>query len=89
MKVEQEVKLCEEVKTVKEFIYLGNRMSAGGGCEAAVIVRTRCGWVKFRECSELLYGRRFHLKLKGAVYKSYVRPTMLYGSEEWCLKERW
>ena len=39
------------------------------------------------ECSELLYGRRFPLKLKGAVYKSYVRPTILCGSEAWWLKE--
>ena len=56
-------------------------MSAGGGCEAAVTARTRCGRVMFRECSELLYGRRFPLRLNGAVYKSYVRPAMLYGSE--------
>ena len=27
------------------------------------------------------YGRRFPLKLKGTVYKSYVRPAILYGSE--------
>ena len=27
------------------------------------------------------------LKLKWAVYKSYVRPTFLYGNEAWCLKE--
>ena len=39
------------------------------------------------ECSELLYGRRFHLKLKGAVYNSYVRPVILHGSEVWCQKE--
>ena len=32
-------------------------------------------------CSELLYGRRFCLRLKGAVYKSYVRPAALYGTE--------
>ena len=25
-------------------------VSAGGGCEAAVTARTRCGWVMFREC---------------------------------------
>ena len=25
--------------------------------------------------------------IKGAVYKSYVRATILYGSEAWCLKE--
>ena len=49
--------------------------------------RTRCGWVKFRVCSELLFGRRFPLRLKEAVYESYVSPTVLYGSEGWCLKE--
>ena len=40
-----------------------------------------------RECGELQYGRRIHLKLKEAVYKSYVRPTILHESEAWCLKE--
>ena len=61
--------------------------SAGGGCEAAVTARTRCEWVKFRECGKLLYGRRFPLSLKGAVYESYARPRILYGSNAWCLKE--
>ena len=63
--VEQEEKLCDEVESVSEFTYVGDRVSAGGGCEAAVTARTRCGWVRFRECSELLYGRRFHLRLYG------------------------
>ena len=35
----------------------------------------------------MLHGRRFPQKLKGAVYKSYIRPAILYGSEAWCLKE--
>ena len=43
--------------------------------------------VKHRECEELLYGKRFPLKLKCAVYKSYAKPAMLYGSEAWCWKE--
>ena len=68
--VEQEEKLCDEVKTLREFTYIGDRVSVGVGCEAAVVVRTRCGWVKLRECSELLHGRRFPLKLKAAIYKS-------------------
>ena len=54
---------------------------------AAVTVRTSCGWVKFWECGELLCGRKFCQRLKGAVYMSYVRPAILYGSEAWCLKE--
>ena len=85
--VEQEEKLCDEVETVREFTYLDDTVSASGGCEAAVTARTRCRSVKFRKCGELLYGRHIPLRLKQADYKSYVRPTILYGSEEWCLKE--
>ena len=29
-------KRCDEVETVREFTYLGDRVCAGGGCEAAV-----------------------------------------------------
>ena len=61
--VELEVKLCDEADTISEFTYLGDMVSVGGGCKAAVAARTRCRWVKFRECGELLYGRRFPLRL--------------------------
>ena len=64
--VEQEEKICDEVKTVREFTFLGDRVSTGGGCEAAVTTRTRCGLAKLIECTELLHGR-FPLKLKGTV----------------------
>ena len=37
--------------------------------------------------SKLLFGRRFPLRLKGVVYWSYVRPTMLYECEARCMKE--
>ena len=55
--------------------------------EAAVTARTRIGWIKFRACGELLYGRKFSLKNKGRIYQSCVRSAMLYGSETWCLRE--
>ena len=61
-------------------------MNARGGCEAAVTARA-IGWVKFRECGELLNSKRFSLKMKGMVYRSYIRLAMLYGSETWCLRE--
>ena len=86
--MEQEEKLSDVVETVSEFTYLGDSVSAGGRCEAAVTTRTRCGWVKFRESSDLLYDRRFTLKLKGDAYKSYIRSAILYGSEASRLKER-
>ena len=34
--VEPVEELCEEVEIVKSFCYLGDRVNASGGCEAAV-----------------------------------------------------
>ena len=80
-------KLCDEVETVNGFCDLGDRIDASGGCEAAVTVRIRIGWVRFRECGELLLGNTFPLKMKGKVYRCCVKSAILYGSETWCLKE--
>ena len=71
---------------VKSFRYLGDRLNASGVSEAAVTARTRIGWIKFREGEELLYGRKFSVKMKGRIYQSCVRTAMLYGSETWCLR---
>ena len=69
--------LCDGVETVRKFCYLGDRLTATGGCETAVTARTKLGWMKFRECSEILKGRRFSLKMRGKIYKSCVRSAML------------
>ena len=74
-------------RTLKEFCYLGDRLIASGKCEAAVTARTRVGWKKFRECGEILFGKRLSLQMKEKIYKSYVRSAMLHGSETWCLRE--
>ena len=39
---------------MKSFCYFGDRFNPSGGSEAAVTARTRIGWIKFRECTELL-----------------------------------
>ena len=50
-------KLCDEVETVNELCYLGDRLNASGGSKAAVTARVRIGWVRFRNvksyCLEL------------------------------------
>ena len=47
--MEQEERLCNGVETVRDITYLGDRVSAGGGCEVAATARTRCGWLKPKE----------------------------------------
>ena len=60
--------MCDELETVREFCYLGDRLNASGGCEAAVTARTRVGWKKFRECDKILFGKRFFLQMKEKIY---------------------
>ena len=78
----------EEIAFYDQIVcYLGDRLNAKGGSEAAVTARTRIGWIKFRECEELVYGKKFSLKMKGRIDQSCVRSAMLYGSETWCLRD--
>ena len=83
----EELSFFDQVDFVKIFCYLGDRLNASGGSEAAVTARTRIEWIRFRECGKLLSGRKFSLKIKERIYQSCVRLTMLYGSETWCVRE--
>ena len=74
------------METVKGFCYLADRLNASGGCETAVTLRVRIGWMNFREFGELLR-KRFSWKMKRMVYHNCVRSAMLYGSKTWCLRD--
>ena len=78
--VQQKV-MYDEVETRKVFCYLDDRLNASAKCEAAVTVRIRMGWKKFRKCGEILFGKIFSLWMKEKIYKSYVRSARLYGSK--------
>ena len=39
----------ETLEAVPEFCYLGDMLSAGGGCELAAVTRCKCAWGKFRQ----------------------------------------
>ena len=71
-------KLTDDVET---FVHLGNASNTSGGFETTVVARTRIGRMSFRECGEVLYGRR--LSSKGKVYLICVRSTILCGSKTW------
>ena len=77
----EELSFYDQADFVKSFCYLGDRLNASGRSEAAVTARTRVGWIKFREYAELLYGRKFSVKMKERIYQSYVRSAMQYGNK--------
>ena len=47
-----------EYEVVNKFCYLGDMLSQEGGCEHAILKRIQTGWLKFRELSGLLIGKR-------------------------------
>ena len=70
-------KLSYEVEIVNVFCYLIDRAIAGGGCEAAVPAKVSIGWIRFRECGELLLRKRLVMKMKDKVYYCCVRSEIL------------
>ena len=61
----KELTFYDQVELVKCFYHLEGRLNASVGSEAAVIARTKIGWISCRECGELHNGRRLLLKMKG------------------------
>ena len=44
----------QQLAVVDSFCYLGDNISAGGGCEAATVTRIRAVWGKFQELLPIL-----------------------------------
>ncbi|KIH47043.1 hypothetical protein ANCDUO_22902, partial [Ancylostoma duodenale] len=73
---------------VEEFQYFGSVLSADGTVDAAVRGRIACAWLKWRESTGILCDRRCSRMLKGKIYRTVVRPAMMYGSECWPVSKK-
>ena len=67
------------MKKVKEFKYFGTTMESNGEHSREVKKRIQAEWSSWRRVSGVICNRRVPAKVKGKVYKTVVRPTMLYG----------
>ncbi|KIH46881.1 hypothetical protein ANCDUO_23063, partial [Ancylostoma duodenale] len=67
--------------------YLGSVLSAAGTVDAEVRGRIACAWLKWRESTGILCDRRCSRVLKGKIYRTVVRPAMMYGGECWPLSK--
>ena len=85
----EELKLQgEKVKRAKNFKHLGSTVSSNGRCKEEVRRRIQTGWMSWRKVSGVLCDRKLSAKVKGKMYKSVVRPAMLYGMETVAVTER-
>ena len=75
----------DKLEVVASFCYLGDMLSAVGGCEMAVTTRVKAAWKKFRELLPVFTSCHLSYKTRGRVYSSCVRSAMLHASETWPL----
>ncbi|KAK3518340.1 hypothetical protein QTP86_018635, partial [Hemibagrus guttatus] len=78
----------EEVKKVQEFKYLGSTVQSNGECGTEVKKRVQAGWNGWRKVSGVLCDQNISARIKGKVYRTVVRPAMLYGLETVSLRKR-
>jgi len=62
-------------------------LSVDRDADAAVETRIRIGWNKFRQLVPLLTNKDISLIVKGRLYSSCVRSSMLHGSETWPVRK--
>ena len=85
----EELKLQgEKLKRAKNFKYLGLTVSSDGRYEEEVRRRIQAGWMSWKKMSGVLCDRKLSARVKGKMYKSIVRPAMLYGMETVAVTER-
>ena len=75
----------DKLEVVASFCYLGDMLSAAGGCELLSTTCEKTAWKKFNELIPVLSSCHLSFKTRGHVYSSYVRSAMLHASETWPL----
>ena len=69
------------------FKYLGTTIHQEGGCQTEVTLRIGKAWNKWRELTGVLCDKKIPKKLKVLIYKTVIRPTLLYGNETWPIND--
>ena len=75
----------DKLKVVTSFCYLGDMLSAAGGCELLITTHVKTAWKKFKELLPILSSSHFSFKTHGYMYNFCVKSAMLYASETWPL----
>ena len=78
----------EKLKRAKNFKYLGSTVSSDERCKEKVRRRIQAEWMSWKKVSGVLCDRQLSARVKGKMYKSVFRPSMLHGMETVAVTER-
>ena len=73
----------DKLEVVASFCYLGDMLSAAGGCELSTTTHVKTTWKNFKELKPVLSSCHLSFKSRGRVYSMCVWSAMLHARETW------
>ena len=77
----------ETMETVREFIFLGSKITADGDCSHEIKRRLLLGRRAMTNLDSILKSRDITLPTKVHPVKAMVFPVVMYGCESWTIKK--
>ena len=77
----------ETMETVRDFIFLGSKITADGDCSQEIKRRLLLGRKVMTNLDSLLKSRDITLPTKVCLVKATVFPVVMYGCESWTIKK--
>ena len=77
----------ETMETVRDFIFLGSRITADGDCSCEIKRHWLLGRKAMTNLDSILKSRDIILPTKVRLVKAMVFPVVMYGCERWTIKK--
>ena len=77
----------ETIGTVRDFIFLGSKITADGDCSHEIKRRLLPGRKAMTNIDSILKSRNITLPTKILLVKAMVFPVVMYGYESWTMKK--
>ena len=77
----------ETMETVRDFIFLGSKITADGDCSHEIKRHLLLGRKAMTNLDSILKSRDIALPTKVCLIKAMVFPVVMYGCESWTMKK--
>ena len=77
----------ETMETVRDFIFLGSKITADGDCSHEIKRRLLLGRKVMTNLDSIFESRDISLPTKVRLFKAMVFPVFMYGCESWTIRK--
>ena len=75
------------METVRDFIFLGSKITSDGDCSHEIKRRLLLGSKAMANLDSMLKSRDITLPIKVPLIKAMVFPVIMYGCDSWTIKK--